>query len=48
MVEGEERFLISDSMKRTFLLLRRNIAPDYFLEWRIGKQENYRKEDIDE
>lgn len=48
MVEGEERFLISDSMKRKSLLFRRNIAPDYFLEWRIGKQKNYRKEDIDE
>ncbi len=48
MVEGEVRFLISDSMKRKSLLLRRNIAPDYFFEMENRKVEIHRKEDIDE
>lgn len=48
MVEGEERFLISDSMKRKSLLLRQNIAPDYFLEMENRKVKIHRKEDIDE
>ncbi|PER21723.1 hypothetical protein CN931_18825 [Bacillus sp. AFS054943] len=35
-------------MKRNSLLLRQNIAPDYFFELKNRKIEIHRKEDIDE